>query len=262
MNCPNCGAPLFPGEPRCRKCGAPSNWNPATTLTPIQPTPEPVPQQPVEVQPKKSNSKVFIAIIVLIILVLVAIVLLIVSMNNSNKKEKGKKECDCTSQQPAEQPATKFSIAVGKFVYSIPISFATKVEDGYLKIMDRAENPTWFMTLTAQEVNFDSVTTLSNDEIQKVFLDKGATTVTVNNQTVNGKPYLVVNCVLEGNNVLYAYTKANSTSTFVASITTVDNTFGASYLNTLNTILSASTLDETQYGFGINALLPNQIFAS
>ncbi len=261
MNCPNCGAPLFPGEPKCRKCGAPSNWNPATTLTPIQPVqPQEPPKPVVEEKPKKPRNKVAILLIVLIVVVILATILILVFVNKSHKKEND--DCKPTVEEPERPVVTEFSIAVGNFIYRIPISYATKVENDYLEIMDRAEDPTWFITLSTQEINFDSMLTLSDDEIQRMFLNKGVTTATVNKQTVNGKQYLVVNCVMEGNNVLYAYTKANAEFTFVASITTANNTFGASYLNVINTIFSSSIVDERKYGYGVNAFLPYTVFAS
>ncbi len=248
MNCRSCGTPILPGESVCRNCGTPVVQpvstpqvpNPATvqntpTLVPLTPLEEK--KEPVVEPPKKGKGKILVALLLAVIIVVVGVLVVPKLMNQKGKETSSQgsntEESNTNTNKPLE---TTFEVIMGDFIYNIPLSYAVNVENGMLNVYDDSTSPSVRMAIGSKEGSFDSLITLSSEEIQNEFLQKGAVSASVNKQTVNGKQYIVVNLTKDGQNIIYACTKANAENLFYAYISTDDNTFGTRYLKELDVI--------------------------
>ncbi len=258
---------------------------PEIPVTPVAPTvvPNTVPTTPMQqpmagmpgVQPMAptnggKNKTVLIAVVAVIAIAVVALVLYFTVFNkkgDDKKKDTNNNSTPNTSQNTGSnsnnsstnftnnnsggnnvQPSSStYTINHNGFSYQIPVQYQAEVQDGWLVITD---NQTWVAGITTVAKNFDVVTAA---DVKQSLIEQQFTNSVVEEQTINGKRYILGRVEQGDESIGIAYTKANSiythavmvlqSSSIIETVKVVDTILGTAKSNS-----NGLGLDATNFG--------------
>ena len=255
---------------------------PEISTTPVAPaaTPNVIPTTPIQqpmvgmpgAQPMAptngggKNKTVFIAVVAVVAIAVVALVLYFTVFNKKDNKDTNSNSVSNTSQNTGSNsnnsntPSTNFTnnnqggnngqpsgntftINHNGFTYQIPVQYQAEVQDGWLVITD---NQTWVVGITTIAKNFDTVTSA---DLKQSLLEQQFTNSIVEEQSINGKRYILGRVEQGSESIGLAYTKANSIYTHAVMVLQSPSILET--VKTVDTILS--TAKSNSNGLGLDA---------
>jgi hypothetical protein len=166
-----------------------------------------------------------------IALVFLFIVIMIILSISNQKEDSAKINTDVTCEEPEVVP---MNITYEDFSFQVSTDYSIIVKDEYLEITD---NENWSFSISLLPYAYSS---LDVEEVKNNFVTGGYENVSVNEQTIDDRSYIVAAITKDGVNSVVVYTKASYNSIFGVEIYMKDNTFGTNRLNIVHEIIKTA----------------------
>lgn len=195
---------------------------------------------------KKSN-KILIIIAVIVVLAAVAVVLYFTVFKKDNKSGKSSNTNTNTNTQSNSNivsnsnsnsniptPSTTGNeVEYDGFTYTIPSEYEYEITDEGVFMFG---NDDIVFSIASSSDQYEVM--LANlDLLKNQFITAGYSNVSIKEQNVNGKSYIILYLTNDAHNLIVGYTKANANLVFGFEIHMADNTYGIQYLNTIDKVL-------------------------
>lgn len=223
-------------------------------VTPTQPMGTPVMGQPVSSNGKGTN-KILLVIAVIAVIAAVAVVLYFTVLkkddtkpstnsgsntqqdtNSNNSNNNSNSQTNENTNSNSGTVIDDQTISHDGFTYQIPSGYTAQTNALGTLILS---NDSVIFGIISLNGSYEML--LSNiNSLKSTLESQGYIVTSVQEQSVNGKSYIVIFTSKDGKNMVIAYTKVTSSIVMGAEIYTVDNGFGTQYLTTLDGIISTT----------------------
>lgn len=254
MDCKKCGTPLEENDQFCKNCGAPVNG--VSAQTNYGPA------------PKNSTLKfvlVFLGIAIIVAAIIISVAIFtgdkdkddeddddvttskkkteIVTKDDEDEDEDIKVEDEDEDEEIVVKPTTKstYTVKSNGFTFKIPtdLVYETIVDEEIEAIAIGDEENTWMATIAPFEGSYNQLV-INKSQLQSAMIQQGYTASAAVEKTYGGVPFIIVEGSISGQNILFAYAKANSMYTYSITVMSIDNEFDYDVLETVAGILNTA----------------------
>ena len=198
--------------------------------------------------PKKNNRLLIIIIGGVVVIALVIGIVLMLQNNESNSSNNSSNEVVINK--------TVYKTKIGNFTFEIPEDYMYQnINDG-LYICDYQE--TWATFILPTQGSYEMLKANMN-MIKETLNNSGITASEPQVKTIGGIEFILLECSMEGENIVFAYTKANSSYVFGIEAYSIDNNFDYSGLENIIRVLQSAEYSTSKTNMKMDTNLLNKI---
>ena len=216
---------------------------PPQSSTPITPfvTPQPIVGVPNQLstsqtfiqQPTKRDNKLvyFIIGLVVVTAVILGILFFVFGKKEDNKEDTTPKN-EPTVNNPVVEEKSTYELELDGFVYNIPTEYTAQAQDDYIALY----NDTYYIELSA--VKEASFITATDDDAKTIVENMGATVISSETKTIDGKKYAVVRAVYSGIDCAFVFSKSTLDHTAIGFGYRLDYTYNSEIEEDIATLVA------------------------
>lgn len=135
-----------------------------------------------------------------------------------------------------------YKLSFGGFTFQIPDTMYFDIADNYLVIGNLED--TWAISLTVADGGMEPVQARITN-LKSTYERKGLNAKNVESKKLSGREYITAEIASGGYNIMYAYTKATSSSVFAMALYNINNDFDYSILEDFTSVLDSAVKSDT-----------------
>lgn len=184
-------------------------------------------------QPTKKDRKLvyFIIGLVAVTAVILGILFFVFGKKEDNKENTTPKN-EPTVNNPVVEEKSTYELELDSFVYNIPTEYKAQAQDSYVAL----SNDTYYIELSA--VEDASFVTATDDDAKTIVENMGATVISSETKTINGKKYAVVSAVYSGIDCAFVFSKSTLDHTVVGFGYRLDYTYNSEIAEEIATLVA------------------------